>query len=100
MELWKEILAQSFAGEQMQIVFPNLKRDLSAIVEGKCYQALQKIKEILEDDSLEDRECFLKIEEIVCVLESLGSNAGNRHDFYSSLSFFRLPKTVYFPVLS
>jgi len=81
MELWKEILAQSLAKEQMQIVFPNLKSDPAAIVEGECYRALARIKRILEDDSLPDTECFLKIEEIISVIESLGSNAGNRHDF-------------------
>ena len=51
------------------------------IVEGKCYQALKKIKEILEDHTLEDEECFKQIEGVVCVLEELGSNAGDRHDF-------------------
>ena len=81
MELWKEILAQYLAREQAQIVFPNLKLDCAAVVEGECYQALQKIKAILEDERLEDKECFLKVEEIVLMLEKLGSNAGTRHDF-------------------
>ena len=35
----------------------------------------------LEDDSLEDSECFYRIEEIVCVFEGLGSDCGSRHDF-------------------
>lgn len=81
MELWKEILAQYLATEQTQILFPNLKLDAAAVVEGECYRASKKIKAILEDDRLEDRECFLKIEEIVFALEALGSHAGNRHDF-------------------
>ena len=50
-------------------------------VESKCYDALVKIKEILEDDESSDAECFYKIEEIVNVFESLGSDCGNRHDF-------------------
>ncbi|MEE1055782.1 MAG: hypothetical protein UH239_00850 [Acutalibacteraceae bacterium] len=47
----------------------------------ESYKALQKIKTIIEDDSLEDKECFMKIEEIVCLFEALGSDGGNRHDF-------------------
>lgn len=30
------------------------------IVEMKCYQALEEIKGILENDGLEDKECFEK----------------------------------------
>lgn len=81
MDFWIEILAQYLAREQVQFVFANPVPDPSAIVEGECYRALKKIKQILEDDTLEDTDCFLKIEEIVSVLEDLGSNAGNRHDF-------------------
>ena len=42
---------------------------------------VKRIKEILEDDELEDEECFMKIEEIVCVFEDLGMGCGSRHDF-------------------
>ena len=42
---------------------------------------LCRIKEIIEDDTLDDPECFMKIEEIVCVLEEVGSSGGIRHDF-------------------
>lgn len=81
MELWKEILAHCLVGEQMEITFPNLQLDASSIVEGQCYQALKQIKELLEDDRLEDRDCFLKIEHIISTLEILGSGAGSRYDF-------------------
>lgn len=46
-----------------------------------CYQALEKIKAVVQDDSLSDGECFMRIEEIVCALEDLGSGGGPRHDF-------------------
>ena len=46
-----------------------------------CYNALKEIKRIIEDDTLEDSECFMKIEEIVKVLELYGSDGGSRHDF-------------------
>lgn len=55
--------------------------DISKIVEDECYKALQKIKSIIHDDSLKDAECFMKIEEIVCTLEQIGSSGGGRHDF-------------------
>lgn len=81
MELYKEILAHTLMYGEIKITFPNESLDLSQIVEGSCYKALQKIKAIIEDDSLEDSECFTKIEEVICVLEEIGSNGGNRHDF-------------------
>lgn len=81
MELYTEILAHYLSGEQAQILFPNLKLSASQIVEMECYQALQRTKDIISDDALEDAECFAKIEEIICALEKAGSNGGTRHDF-------------------
>ena len=49
------------------------------LVEMTCFQALCKIKAILEDESLEDADCYAKIEEVLCVLEAIGSNGGSRH---------------------
>ena len=66
MELYKEILAHALMYGEVRITLQNPKADISRIVEGTCYKALEKIKAIIEDDSLEDRECFVKIEEIVC----------------------------------
>lgn len=63
------------------IIFPNLTLRPADIVEMKCYQALQEIKDILENDNFDDIECFMKIEKILCILEKIGSNGGNRHDF-------------------
>ena len=79
--LYIEILSAILAKEKIEISFPNLDLDAAALVEGECYKALQKIKAVIEDDSLEDSECFLKIEEIICILEETGSNGGFRHDF-------------------
>lgn len=81
MELYKEILAHALTYGEVKIVFENPDEEISKIVEGQCYQALQKIKAIIADDRLEDDACFAKIEEIVCVLEEIGSNGGGRHDF-------------------
>ena len=81
MDLYKEILIHVLLKQDIKIDFPNLNINIQEIFELTCYQALQKIKEIIHNDSLEDAECFTKIEEIICLYESIGSNGGNRHDF-------------------
>ncbi len=79
MELYKELLLQILSEENMQISFNNL--NVNELLESVCYRTLCRIKEIIEDDTLDDPECFMKIEEIVCVLEEVGSSGGIRHDF-------------------
>ena len=51
------------------------------IVKDRCYQALEEIRAILADESIDDEGCFYRIEEIVRVFEKIGSNGGGRHDF-------------------
>ena len=59
MKLFPEILRHALANEKAQVSFPGLTNtDAAKIIELECYQALRKIKTILEDDSLEDSECF------------------------------------------
>ena len=77
MELYQEILSKEF----QQFLTENFQENIEEIVKLKCYQALSEIKKILDDDTLDDPECFWKIEQIVCVFESLGSDGGSRHDF-------------------
>lgn len=81
MELYKEILIEALSRSQLEISISNLEIDVKQIVESRCYNALQKIKAIIEDDSLEDADCFNKIEEIILILEEIGSSGGTRHDF-------------------
>ena len=81
MELYKEILAHALASHDLVITIPTLKIDAKEIVELECYRALRKIKAIIQDDSLEDSECFMKIEEIILTFEKIGSDGGVRHDF-------------------
>lgn len=77
MKLYQEILAQEFVNS----LSVDLKDDLEKIVEMKCYQALEEIKKVLDDETLDDPECFHKIEKIVCIFEEMGSDGGSRHDF-------------------
>jgi len=70
MDLYKEILLN-----KLERINPD-EMQLDRIVEMECYKALKKIKAVLEDEA-----CFMKIEQIVCALEEIGSDGGNRHDF-------------------
>ena len=79
MDLYKEILIHALEQGKVEVTFP--KMSISEITEEICYMALQKIKDIIHDENLDDEECFIKIEKIICVLESIGSNGGFRHDF-------------------
>lgn len=44
-------------------------------------RALRSIQEILAVDTLDDPECFHRIEAIVSLLEDMGLSCGGRHDF-------------------
>ena len=50
-------------------------------VERICYSTLLKIKQILEDDTLDDTDCFERIERIVVAFEEMGAGVVGRHDF-------------------
>ena len=81
MELYKEILAHALMNGHVHISFQGQEPDIAKIVNTACYQALSIFKAIIEDDSLEDKDCFMRIEEIICVFEELGCACGTRHDF-------------------
>ena len=82
MVLYEELLLHLLQTQpRMEITFPDLDISPNVYIESGCYQALQKIRDILRDDSLTDNDCFSKIEAIVCLLEEMGIDTGNRHDF-------------------
>ncbi len=81
MELYKEILLNTLEKEDVVVEFKNLDINPAEIVNLSCYRALLKIKDILSDDNLSDKECFMQIEHIITLFESLGIDCGSRHDF-------------------
>ena len=81
MDIYKEILVNLLLGSEVSVKFPDFEGSLKEIIESKCYCALKEIRDIIDDDSLDDPECFTRIEKIVCAFESVGSNGGSRHDF-------------------
>ncbi len=81
MNLYKEILSNILENEECRVVFPNLEGSFSELVEMKSYEMLKKIQAIIRDSDLDDNDCFMKIEEIICLFEQNGCNCGTRHDF-------------------
>ena len=81
MDLYIEMLREILYKETVQVTFPNLTVNQTELLNSIAYRALRKIRDIVRDNSLRDEECFKQIEAIVCVLESIGSDGGNRHDF-------------------
>lgn len=51
------------------------------LMDSAACRALEDIRTVLDDDSLDDPTCFRRIERIVEVYEDLGAGAGTRHDF-------------------
>lgn len=81
MELFQEMLLYRLLQGDVQITFPGLESSFSEEIEMESYKTLKRIKAVIEDDSLSDADCFMKIEEIILIFEELGSNGGFRHDF-------------------
>ena len=77
MEIYEQILARAIAEEMI----PKLRIDSERLMEMKCCQTLLQIYDIVADDTLDDPECFIRIERIVCALEDLGIGGGGRHDY-------------------
>lgn len=79
-----ETLMLTFADHLRVAVTPTKEQTRSMIVElmncDAC-RTLEEIREVLNDDRLDDQNCFQRIEEIVRLYEKLGSNGGSRHDF-------------------
>ena len=81
MDLCEDMIWHEFERYKVYGDGPEWREDMDGWVEMKAFQALVKIKRILEDDSLRDEECFGHIEKIVSLFEDLGSGCGSRHDF-------------------
>ncbi len=79
MDLWRELLISGLQNEDSKLNYIN-DEILKDILLDKCYKVLLQIKETLEDERLLDEDCFMKIEEIMCVLDK-NKIFCNRHDF-------------------
>lgn len=81
MDFFKAILISALKEGELEVTSPWSDETFVRVCEGKCYQMLSDIRDIIADDSVDDPECFLRIESIVSLFEREGISAGNRHDF-------------------
>ena len=58
MKLYQNILSKILSEQPAQITFSNLSLNTAEIVELECYGMLCQIKSILDNDSIDDPECF------------------------------------------
>ena len=76
MALYEELFAENREKNRVHLSFP----DLETLTEQTCYQLLLEIQKVIQDDSLDAPECFIRIEKIVTLFERHGLSAGSRHD--------------------
>ena len=81
MELYKELLTHILSQGEIKIIFPDLNIDIANIVELEAYKVLNEIKEIIEDNTLDDPECFAKIDTIIHSFHKRDIDIGIRLDF-------------------
>ena len=60
---------------------PLSEEETAGTKNTRAYRLLRGIQEALQDDTLQDPECFWRIEHLVCLFEENGLDAGIRHDF-------------------
>jgi hypothetical protein len=81
MDLYKDILINLLKESTVEVRFKNFRFHSDEVVESECYKALRAIRAILNNDKLDDYECFRRIEMVVCLFEEIGSGGGSRHDW-------------------
>jgi len=79
--LLEELLLAAVRDGNIRVNCSFEAEELEKIVNGKCYEILCEIQKIVRDDTIDDPECFKKVEELVCLFEREGLGAGGRHDF-------------------
>lgn len=75
-----EQLAAQAIGLEVMNHFKETRKELEPKEESKALQALEEIRRILDDNTLDDPECFHRIEAIVNTLEANGIYT-SRHDW-------------------
>ena len=79
MELWRELLISGLQNESKKFNFVN-DNVLKDIIEKTCYKILLQIKQFINNKNFSDKDCFIKIEEILHILET-NNILCDRHDF-------------------
>ena len=77
--LYQNVLIKVLSQQDIKVTFENLSIESpNEIVEKASFAALHKIREVLDNDGLQDFEC---VERIIAILEEIGTDGGSRHDF-------------------
>ena len=78
MDMVYEIAANMISRGEVKLL---LSPEAAACVQTRSMEILERIRKIIADESLDDPECFQRIEAIVGALEQNGIDCGMRHDF-------------------
>ena len=71
MDLYKEILINILKDNDIEITFKGIEFDYNKLLENKSYVALNEIKKILANDTIDNANCLKKIQEIVDTYKTL-----------------------------
>lgn len=80
MEVALNILAKLLIEHGAQVTISG-GEGLEQLLRERCCQALKEIRDVLDVGTLNDPDCFRRIEKIVEIYEALGAGGGSRHDF-------------------
>lgn len=78
MDMMHEIAANMISRGEITL---TLSPEAVAGAQMRSMEILERIRKIVADETLEDPECFYRIEAILCELEQNGIDCGPRHDF-------------------
>ena len=78
MTLYEEILWGCLRDIPVQVTFPNLTVNPSDLVEMKSFLAIDRIRDILEQEELTDQECAMQIRYVIYTLEAEGISVKRR----------------------
>lgn len=80
MELKRDIIT-NYIGKLISDELRRMDINSNDVVDTTSSIALTKIRDIVIDETLNDPECFHRIEEIINILDEAGIDYGTRHDF-------------------
>ena len=78
MTLYEEILWGCLRDIPVQVTFPNLTVNPSDLVEMKSFLAIERIRDILEQEELTDQEGAMQIRYVIYTLEAEGISIKRR----------------------
>ena len=78
MTLYEEIVWGCVRDIPVQVTFPNLTVNPSDLVEMKSFLAIERIRDILEQEELTDQERAMQIRYVIYTLEAEGISIKRR----------------------